>query len=125
MSLIVILKFGLIGNMKTPSKAIDCPVAQASTLIGDMWVILIVRDLLKRPRRFCELQDSLITAETGRSINTRTLTQRLKTLESAGIVLRTEHLHEMPPKVEYALTKKGKALSEIMDKIKEYGKKYF
>jgi DNA-binding HxlR family transcriptional regulator len=111
--------------MKTSVKTIDCPVAQASTLIGDMWVILIVRDLLDGSKRFSELEDSLVTAETGKRINTRTLSQRLKMLETTGIVSRKEHPHEMPPRVEYGLTKKGKALSEIMDKIKDYGKKYF
>jgi DNA-binding HxlR family transcriptional regulator len=102
-----------------------CPIAQASSLIGDMWVILIVRDLLKGPQRFCELEQSLISDENGSNINTRTLTNRLKMLEETGVVAREEYRHEKPPRVEYSLTKKGKALSGIVESIRDYGLKYF
>ncbi len=109
---------------QTNLKGEACPIAQASSLIGDMWSILIIRDLLKEPRRFNELQQSLIPCDSNTPINSRTLTNRLKTLEGADIILRTVFPHEMPPKVEYSLTKKGEALSEIIDQLKQYGKKY-
>jgi len=102
----------------------NCPVAQASSLIGDTWVILIIRELLQEPKRFCELQNALIPHQGTKPINTRTLTQRLKTLEESEIINRKVFAHEMPPKVQYSLTKKGQALSKIVEQIRLYGKKY-
>lgn len=103
-----------------------CPIAHASMLIGDMWNILIIRDLLKKdgPRRFNELQHSLVPYNAKNSINTRTLSNRLKSLERHGIITRTEFAHEMPPRVEYQLTSKGRAFSEIINKIRDYGERY-
>lgn len=101
-----------------------CPIAQASALVGDMWTILIIRELLKGSRRFNELRESITPCDSKTPINTRTLTQRLKTLEAEEIVCRTEFPHEMPPRVEYSLTKKGKALSKIVHQLREYGEKH-
>jgi DNA-binding HxlR family transcriptional regulator len=116
-------------NNGVVSVATACPVAQASWIIGDMWILLIIRDLLVQPRRFNELQQSLIPCSSSstskNTINSRTLTNRLKMLEKADIINRTVFPHEMPPKVEYSLTSKGKALSEIIRQIRNYGKKYF
>lgn len=109
--------------MKSVPQKDLCPIAEASALIGDMWVILIIRDLLKGSRRFCELQDSLISHENVQ-INTRTLTTRLKMLEDIDLVKRTVIPHSMPPHVEYSLTKKGAALSPVIDTIRSYGKKH-
>ena len=106
-----------------PSGAV-CPIAQASSLLCDMWVILIVRDLLDGPRRFTELQKSLVPSSSETCINTRTLTDRLKALEEEGVLKRTAYEHEMPPRVDYELTKKGRALSHIIHELKEYGKAY-
>jgi DNA-binding HxlR family transcriptional regulator len=106
------------------SAIVDCPIAQASSLIGDTWIILIVRELLSGPKRFGELQSTVVSAETGRAINTRTLCLRLATLEAANIVIRTEFEHEKPPHVEYSLTQKGEALSKIIEQVKKYGERY-
>ncbi len=101
-----------------------CPVARASELIGDMWILLIIRELLEGPKRFNELQTELVSAESQKCINSRTLTQRLQTLEKHHIITRTEFTHEKPPRVEYSLTKEGKALSGLIDTIRSFGKKY-
>lgn len=107
------------------SKTSDqCPIAKASELVGDMWILLIVRELLKSPKRFNELQTALISAESNKQINSRTLTQRLQILEKNKIITRKEFTHEKPPKVEYALTKEGHALSTVIDTIRAFGKKY-
>ncbi len=105
-------------------KGKDCPIAQASMLVGDMWVILIIRDLLTGERRFTELEHSLVSS-ANHSINSRTLTDRLKMLEEMKVVTRKVYAHTLPPKVEYSLTEKGKALSSVIEKIRHYGQKYF
>ena len=94
-----------------------CPVARVADLLGDSCSILIVRDLLVRGRRFSDLQKSL------EGISTRTLTKKLKLLEKEGVIIRKES-NEGPHCVEYKLTKKGAALSAVLEAMQKYGKKY-
>jgi DNA-binding HxlR family transcriptional regulator len=69
-------------------------------VLGQKWVMRIVRVLGERTQRFCELQDALGGA------NSATLSQRLKLLEDEGLVDRTI-VSAVPPWVEYSLTNKG------------------
>ena len=87
-----------------------CPIAKAADLVGDSHTILIVRDLLDKPRHFCELERSL------EGISTRTLTNKLKRLETEGLVKSC---------IEgYRLTDKGIGLKELIADMRSYGKKY-
>lgn len=95
----------------------DCPVAKTADLLGDSFSILIVRDLLVKPRRFGELETSLS------GISTRTLSNKLKMLEDEGLIARKEYKAH-PPKVEYSLTRKGEAFHGVVDAMRAYGKKY-
>ena len=94
-----------------------CPIARAADLIGDSWSLLIVRDLLKGPRRFNDLLSSL------EGISTRTLTKKLQFMEKNNIALR-EKFSEKPPRVEYSLTSKGRAFKTIITSMRKYGEKY-
>jgi DNA-binding HxlR family transcriptional regulator len=94
-----------------------CPMAAASKIIGDIWTLLIIRDLLKGAKRFNELLESL------KGISSSTLVQRLKLLESENILTRVS-FPEIPPRVEYSLTQKGTDLHLIVEAIKSYGEKY-
>jgi DNA-binding HxlR family transcriptional regulator len=78
------------------------------------WTLLIIRDLGEGRARFCELERSL----TG--ISPRTLSLRLRDLEQEGIVER-QTFSEVPPRVEYALTDKGRALLPIVEDMREFG----
>ena len=95
----------------------DCPLARAAHIVGDSWVLLIVRDLLESSRRFGELEKNL----TG--ISTRTLTKKLCELESNGLIIRTDSKTK-PPCVTYSLTKQGQGLREVTDTLRAFGKKY-
>ena len=94
-----------------------CPIARTAELVGDTWTILIVRDLMSGPKRFGQLQESL------GHVSPKTLSQRLKTLEHADLLTR-EAFAEIPPRVEYTLTDKGRALSNIVDAMSAFGEKY-
>ena len=85
-------------SMGQPASAC-CPIERTAALIGDRWTPLIVRDLAPG-WRFSELQRSL------GGISPKTLSDRLRRLEEAGIVTRA-CFAEMPPRVEYRLTDKG------------------
>ena len=91
-----------------------CPVERTLRFIGSKWTILIIRDLLQATKRFGELRKLL----TG--ISPKTLSERLKTLEKKGIVTRKIY-PEVPPRVEYSLTKRGRSLSSIIMDMKKWG----
>jgi DNA-binding HxlR family transcriptional regulator len=90
-----------------------CGVAAAVAILGDAWTLLIVRDLAGGPRRFGELQRS-----TG--ISARVLTDRLRAMNAAGLVIRRMYV-EIPPRVEYELTEKGRDAIAIVDALRTYG----
>jgi len=92
----------------------DCGVTNALKVIGSKWTILILRDLCEEKKRFGELQRSL------EGISPRTLSQRLQDLEQQGIVSKTVFA-EVPPRVEYALTEKGRSLKSIISQIRRWG----
>jgi DNA-binding HxlR family transcriptional regulator len=92
----------------------DCPVCRTADVVCGKWTLLLVRDLAEGTSRFCELERSLA------GISPRTLSLRLRALEEEGIVARTTH-PEVPPRVEYELTEKGRALLPIIDGMRRYG----
>lgn len=95
-----------------------CPVAAALSVIGERWTLLVIRDLLRHgPRRFQDLETSLA------GVSPNTLSARLKRLEDAAVVER--RLYEQhPPRAEYVLTDKGRALGPIVLAMKKWGEAY-
>jgi DNA-binding HxlR family transcriptional regulator len=91
-----------------------CPVCRTAEVVCGKWTILLVRDLAEGCTRFCELERSLS------GISPRTLSLRLRALEDEGIVERHTYA-EVPPRVEYLLTDKGRALLPIVDMMRTYG----
>jgi DNA-binding HxlR family transcriptional regulator len=91
-----------------------CPVGCCAEIISGKWTLLVIRDLAEGRARFCELERSL------QGISPRTLSLRLRALEEEGVLERTT-FPEVPPRVEYALTDKGRALVPIIDSMREYG----
>jgi DNA-binding HxlR family transcriptional regulator len=94
-----------------------CPVARTSEIISGKWTLLIIRDLATGTKRFSELERSL------HGISPKTLSERLSTLEAEGI-LRRQMYAEVPPKVEYTLTERGRALVSVIDSMREFGKRW-
>jgi DNA-binding HxlR family transcriptional regulator len=91
-----------------------CSVAACAEIIGAKWTALLVHDLSEGPRRFSELEHSC------RGISPRTLSERLRWLESEGLVVRRSY-SESPPRVEYELTEKGAALLPIIEAMRRFG----
>jgi DNA-binding HxlR family transcriptional regulator len=91
-----------------------CPVCRTAEVVCGKWTLLLVRDLADGCSRFCELERSL------QGISPRTLSLRLRALEEEGIVER-HTFSEVPPRVEYALTEKGRALLPIVEGMRSYG----
>ncbi len=92
-----------------------CPIEAAIDIIGSKWTFLIIRDLLiDGTLRFGDLLRSL------EGISPKTLSLRLRELEKFGLVNRIVY-PEIPPKVEYELTGKGKELEAIFIELKRWG----
>ncbi|HWR42066.1 helix-turn-helix domain-containing protein [Sporomusa sp.] len=92
-----------------------CPIAKTLDVIGTKWTFLIIRDLLiEGTMRFRDLQKSMA------GISTKTLSLRLRELEEQGIIVRRVYA-EVPPRVEYSLTEKGKCLESIFIELKRFG----
>jgi DNA-binding HxlR family transcriptional regulator len=94
-----------------------CPVCATADVICGKWTILVIRDLADGRTRFCELERSL------EGISPRTLSLRLRGLEEQGIVERHTY-PEVPPRVEYSLTDKGRALLPLIDDMRHYGREW-
>ena len=91
-----------------------CPVCRTAEIVCGKWTLLVIRDLAEGRSRFCELERSL------QGISPRTLSLRLRALEEEGIVER-QTFPEVPPRVEYALTEKGRALVPLIEDMRTYG----
>jgi DNA-binding HxlR family transcriptional regulator len=86
-----------------------CPLEKLTYILSDAWTILIIRDLLLSPKRFCELEKSLL------GISTRTLTIKLHKLVEENVLEHKE--------LYYELTKKGLLLKPVIDEMAKVGKK--
>jgi len=95
----------------------ECAATAALNVLGQKWVMRIIRALGERTQRFCELQDALGGA------NSATLSQRLKLLEDEGLVDRRA-LSAMPPWVEYSLTDKGDDLRVAITGIDRWAERW-
>ena len=91
-----------------------CAVARASEIVGLKWTLVIVHDLSEGPRRFSELEHACPR------ISPRTLSERLHLLAREGVVARHDY-HQHPPRVDYRLTEKGRALLPITAEMRRFG----
>ncbi|MBI2007705.1 helix-turn-helix transcriptional regulator [Candidatus Saccharibacteria bacterium] len=92
-------------------------VAKALSIMGNKWTALLIMELAAGPSRFSALEAAL------RGISPRTLSQRLDKLEQQKIITRKNYA-EVPPRVEYDLTAKGRDLIPILKSMAAWGDKY-
>lgn len=94
-----------------------CPIARALDVLGERWTLLIVRELMLGPQRYTDLRDNLP------GMWSNLLAQRLRDLETEGIVRR----RELPPpaaRTVYELTERGRALGPALHEIARWGLPY-
>lgn len=97
--------------------AAGCPSRKVLDRIGDRWTVLVVGSLSQGPLRFSEL------ARRIEGISQKMLTQTLRGLERDGLVVRTVH-PEVPPRVEYELTRVGATLIEPLDALDAWAREH-
>jgi DNA-binding HxlR family transcriptional regulator len=91
-----------------------CPLFEtAFELLGKRWTGLLIRVLLNGPKRFKEISEMIP------GMSDRMITERIKELEAAGILVR--HVYpEVPVRIEYELTDKGRALEPVMNEVQNW-----
>jgi DNA-binding HxlR family transcriptional regulator len=98
-------------------KSVTCAVESTLAVIGGLWKVLILRELMSGTKRFNELHRAL------NGVTHRTLTQQLRQLE-AHRVIRRKVYRQVPPKVEYSLTPLGESLKSVLDAMHRWGQQY-
>jgi DNA-binding HxlR family transcriptional regulator len=104
-------------NTVKPFARSACAIANSLDILGDKWSLLVVRDLLHGKHTYGEL------ALSPERIPTNILADRLKRLESAGILTSTPY-QQRPVRYSYALTSKGSALGEVLLAFVRWGKQH-
>ena len=101
------------GSRRVP-RVQGCSVERTMSLIDGKWKIIVLYKLLRGTLRFNELR-RLIP-----SITQRMLTRQLRELEADGLIVRTVYA-QVPPRVEYTLTARGRSLEPVLMAMKEWG----
>lgn len=94
-----------------------CPVHSALQMLGGKWKLIILWNLLQRPYRFNELRRVI------GDVSTKVLSDQLSQMEADGLVIR-KAFPTSPPQVEYSVSSRGRALSQALESLHEWGKKY-
>lgn len=95
-----------------------CFLDFAMDLIRGKWKAVLLCHLYDEPKRFLELQ------RITNGISQKVLNEKLKELENDGLIDKVIYA-EIPPKVEYYLTNKGKDLTEIIKELENWSIKYY
>lgn len=102
--------------MSTP-RDYRCTVSVTLEVIGGKWKSLILWQLSFKTLRFSQLQRRL------QKVTQKMLTQQLRELERDGLILR-EVYAEVPPRVEYSLTERGRTVVPILELMCQWGRDY-
>lgn len=97
-----------------------CPVYRTFRIIGRKWALQIMQEFFvnKGVRRFNEIQSSL------HWITPKIISKRLKEMEVEGLIQRKVFPDNIPVRVEYSLTEKGKELSGVIKRARKWGMKW-
>jgi DNA-binding HxlR family transcriptional regulator len=105
------------GLMVYREKEYKCGIDVTLAVVGGKWKASILWHLAQETMRFSDLQRQF--SDTTRKM----LTQQLRELEADGLVHRKVY-PQVPPKVEYSLTEKGKSIFPILEQMCEWGRGY-
>ena len=91
-----------------------CPVCRTAEIVCGKWTLLLIKDLAEGRSRFCELERSLQRDQPADAVAAAARPR-------GGGDRRASDVPEVPPRVEYALTDKGRALVPLIEDMRLYG----
>lgn len=94
-----------------------CPYTTAQKILSGKWTLLILYNLSLKTLRFNELQRALP------DLTQTTLSKQLRMMEQHGLITRTVY-NQIPPKVEYSLSKLGRDFEPVLSALEIWGNKY-
>ena len=94
-----------------------CPIARSLDVLGDPWVLVILREIFTGNRRFDSLKAALDIADT-------VLSKRLKMMVEAGLISTRQYAGKSRPRDEYVLTDKGADTLPVLHALSLWGRKY-
>lgn len=94
----------------------SCGLDRTIKIIGNKWSVAVLFELMSGTKRFNEIQHSL-------GVSPRTLSLRLHQLEKDGIVHKKVYA-QVPPRVDYSLTRRGQSLNQVVQDMREWGCKH-
>lgn len=101
-------------ELLTPDPQSDCPVTRCLQVVGGKWKPVILFCVANGVDRFGAMRRAIP------GITKQMLTQQLRELEADGVLSRTVHA-EVPPRVDYALTDRGRTLLPVIDAMRAWG----
>lgn len=101
-------------NYQNEQRLNRCPVSYTLSMIGGRWKAAIIWKLSTGPLRFGELRKAV------GEVSDRILAKQLKEMQLDGLVERKAYA-EVPPRVEYSLTAKGRSLEPVLQAVLEWG----
>jgi DNA-binding HxlR family transcriptional regulator len=111
------IKTSSTNHLNEKELAAICPMHNVMRVLGGRWKIALLYFIHQQHNRFSLLQKKMPF------ITTKMLSQQLKELEKDSLVVRKIYA-EMPPRVEYSLTKKGKSLLPVLENLYKWGEKH-
>jgi len=101
-------------NYQNEQRLNQCPVSFTLSMIGGRWKAAIIWKLSEGPLRFGQLREAV------GGVSDRMLAKQLKEMQEDGLIARRAYA-EVPPRVEYELTVKGKSLEPVLEAILKWG----
>ena len=95
-----------------------CPSRAIIGILASKWVLLLLPTLRDGPKRNGDLMRAL------EGVSQKMLTQTLRDLEHYGLVMRRDYA-EVPPRVEYSLTRTGASLADVVESLDDWVIKHY
>ena len=94
-----------------------CPIARSLDVVGDPWVLLVLREALTGATRFEQFRDALGVADT-------VLSRRLSAMVDADLLVRTPYVDRHRTRHEYLLTGAGRDLLPVVNALAQWGERH-
>ncbi|WDF77234.1 helix-turn-helix domain-containing protein [Mucilaginibacter sp. KACC 22773] len=105
---------GYVADLEDVNIFEKCPFNYAMQLIGGKWKPVVLYCIKRGANRFGMLQRAMP------AISKQMLTTQLRELETAGLIIRKVYA-EVPPKVEYSISKNGETVFPVLEAIEKWG----